>query len=369
MPQPPLKILHVSPTWEWAGINRSMKVLVDEQRRTFGHALFLHLPFEGEVAAAFRDDGLEVVTCGQKRRGRIPGEGLARRALSVLRFAARVRPDVIHCHSSFGVGDAYLACKLLRVPLVVHQRDAYVEKSARFGVSSADHVIAVTQFVKMSLPEKVRPRTTVVLCAVTEQPAAEHVAEGDARVTVGMAGLCQQRKGQDLLVRAAQIAFADPDVPPFRVRICGVQEQGSRGEWTNQLRDMIKGDAASADIFSLEAFRTDIHSFYPELDVMVVPSRVREGFGRVAAEAMSHGVATIVAGQGGLIEIVEDEKSGLTFVPDDAASLAEQLARVLTDDALRHRLAKAGLDRVREHFSAAVHAAGVERVYDTILSA
>jgi glycogen(starch) synthase len=54
---------------------------------------------------------------------------------------------------------------------------------------------------------------------------------------------------------------------------------------------------------------------------------------------MASGCPCIVADTGGLREVVPGgERVGLRFTPRDAASLAERMETVLTDDALRARL-------------------------------
>jgi glycosyltransferase involved in cell wall biosynthesis len=43
--------------------------------------------------------------------------------------------------------------------------------------------------------------------------------------------------------------------------------------------------------------------------------------------------------------------TGFLIPPGDIAALADRLARLLADPALRNRLGKAGYDKVRERFS------------------
>jgi glycosyltransferase involved in cell wall biosynthesis len=66
--------------------------------------------------------------------------------------------------------------------------------------------------------------------------------------------------------------------------------------------------------------------------LVVAPTRGIETFGRVAAEAMSRGTPAVVAGHGGLREIVTDESTGYHFPPGDAAALADRVRLLLSDD-------------------------------------
>jgi glycosyltransferase involved in cell wall biosynthesis len=70
----------------------------------------------------------------------------------------------------------------------------------------------------------------------------------------------------------------------------------------------------------------DPSAFLPNLDVLVVPSRWHEPFGRVVIEAYAHGVPVVAARSGGLPEIVDDGETGWTFDPDDDDTLRERIA-------------------------------------------
>ena len=71
--------------------------------------------------------------------------------------------------------------------------------------------------------------------------------------------------------------------------------------------------------------------------LLVLPSR-REGMGRVIVEAFCRGRPVVGTRLGGIPDLVEDGVSGVLVPPDDPASLADALGRVLGDRALAERL-------------------------------
>jgi glycosyltransferase involved in cell wall biosynthesis len=93
-----------------------------------------------------------------------------------------------------------------------------------------------------------------------------------------------------------------------------------------------------------------LQQLYRRAAVVACPSR-REGFGVVCAEAMAHGRAVVASAVGGLLDLVEDEKSGLLVPPGDVAALRSALERLLADRDLRRRLGAAARERIRSHFS------------------
>jgi glycosyltransferase involved in cell wall biosynthesis len=95
---------------------------------------------------------------------------------------------------------------------------------------------------------------------------------------------------------------------------------------------------------------------------IVYPSVHREPFGMVAVEAAAHGTPSIVPDYGGIAGAIEapGAVAGLRFRTWDSADLAQQLERILTDDALHRSLSEAG-PRVAAHYS-------VPRLADRVLT-
>jgi glycosyltransferase involved in cell wall biosynthesis len=78
---------------------------------------------------------------------------------------------------------------------------------------------------------------------------------------------------------------------------------------------------------------------------------------------LQSGVAIVASAIDGIPEDVTDERSALLVPAGAAAALALALRRLLTDAALRRRLAGAGRAVFQERFSAEALAAGLRTVY------
>ena len=103
--------------------------------------------------------------------------------------------------------------------------------------------------------------------------------------------------------------------------------------------------------FRGEVPETELRGFYRAADIVVVPSRF-ESFGIVALEAMSEAKPVIGCRTGGMVEVIEDEVSGLLAEPGDTESLRSAIARLVSDRGLRARLGEQGRAQYESKFTA-----------------
>jgi glycosyltransferase involved in cell wall biosynthesis len=91
----------------------------------------------------------------------------------------------------------------------------------------------------------------------------------------------------------------------------------------------------------------EVVAAYRSHDVLAFPSTY-EGFGMVLLEAMTQRLPVVATPAGCANALVQHEQTGVIVPPRDAASLADALARLLGEPALRARLADAAFRRVRD---------------------
>ena len=99
--------------------------------------------------------------------------------------------------------------------------------------------------------------------------------------------------------------------------------------------------------------------FYNACDIYVMNSRIVgpdqdvEGFGITFLEAGACGKPVIGGRSGGVVDAVEDGRSGFLVDPEDPEALANRLESLASDPALRARMGAEGLRRAREEFGIA----------------
>jgi glycosyltransferase involved in cell wall biosynthesis len=110
----------------------------------------------------------------------------------------------------------------------------------------------------------------------------------------------------------------------------------------------------------------DIAGLWAQAHVAVLPSR-REGLPLSLMEAAACGRAMIATDVPGCREIAVHDQTGLLFPLDDATALADAMARLAADPALRARYATAARKRVVEKFAAAIIARQIVELYRNVL--
>jgi len=101
-------------------------------------------------------------------------------------------------------------------------------------------------------------------------------------------------------------------------------------------------------------------------DVSVVPS-LFEPFGIVALEAMAARSPIVVSDTGGLSEIVEHDVTGVKVYPNNPATLAWGIAKVLKDDAYAKYIKDNAFRRVLERYDWQKIAMDTKRIYEGVL--
>jgi glycosyltransferase involved in cell wall biosynthesis len=158
-----------------------------------------------------------------------------------------------------------------------------------------------------------------------EKPAGE--------VWIGYVGRLESVKGPDFLLRAAAAVHARH--PHVRTFFVGVGTP--------------RGAPPPPGVTFL-GFRHDVYAVLKKMDVFCLPS-LSEGLPNALMEAMSVRLACVASRVGGVVHLLEHEKSGLLVEPGDVAGLAAALEGVATDAALRQRLGGAARAAIEARFS------------------
>ncbi|MEK7561108.1 MAG: glycosyltransferase family 4 protein [Patescibacteria group bacterium] len=150
------------------------------------------------------------------------------------------------------------------------------------------------------------------------------------------------KNGIDILIDA--VAEVKKSIPDIQCVIIGDgPERGNleRRAASDEIRDHVR----FVGVIPYEQIPQYLH----EADVFVRPSR-SEGMGNVFVEALAAGLPIIGTPVGGIVDIIEDGKTGLFVRPDDSHDLAEKIIRLFNDPQLQQTIVENGQKMVKQRF-------------------
>src|SRR6185369_6425608 len=91
----------------------------------------------------------------------------------------------------------------------------------------------------------------------------------------------------------------------------------------------------------------DPDEVYRSIDLLVVPSLWEEPLGMIVPEAFMHGVPAVVAGRGGLTEMVEEGRTGIVYEPLEPLGLRQAVDVFLRDRRILDQMRPLVLERAK----------------------
>lgn len=210
-------------------------------------------------------------------------------------------------------------CRLFRIP----HRSLSRQVQAVVGVSQfmLDRHQALGYFHGVPIQRAIHnARAPRALGVGDEPPPKTHHG-----IRFGYIGLLDPIKGIEPLIDA----FLAADIPDAELWIAGSGKQA--------YEDRLRGQTLDARIHFLG--RVSAQDFYPQVDVVVVPSLWNDNLPGVVFEALSFSKPVIGSRRGGIPEMIRDGENGLLFEPDAPGELRASLRAVYANSAFRATLA------------------------------
>lgn len=276
----------------------------------------------------------------------VAGRGSTRRKL-LLAAAARALGcrHIVHLHDYDYAAD-------------YESRRPGMQAAVRRMFQRADRVIALGMRDQATLTGAlgVNPDRLTILHNCVPDPG-ETVRVRAARPLILFLGRLGTRKGVPELLQA----LADPVMAPLSWQAV-MAGDGPVDEYRQRAAAFGLGDRTR---FPGWLGPEPTHALCREAAILVLPSHA-EGLAMAVVEGMAHGLAVVTTRVGAHEEVINDGETGL-FVPvGDPRTLAETLARLVTDEALRLRLGEAARRRYLADFSIQAYLSSLERIYETV---
>jgi glycosyltransferase involved in cell wall biosynthesis len=342
-----------------------------------GHAVTLgcRAGTEARVIDRVRQEGVRDVTTYAFASGVMPHADLADVRDLVRAFAA---VDVVHVHRGKEHWLAAVANRLLRMPRplvrtrhIVHPVRAHAANRWLYRHATS-LVVTVTdairrQYVATGLlpPERVVTIPGGVDAdAYAPGPADQRVREalgGAAGVPLaGMIAGFRVMKGHGVAIEAIRRLAARGIGARFAFAGRGPHEADVR-------QAIFRADVG--DQVTVAGYAPDGPAAMRALDVALYTPVESDGMSRVVFEYLASGLPLVATRVGVVPEILADGEHALLVPAGDPQALADAIARLLGDPALRARLGRAGRRLVEERYSGARVAEALEGHYARLLRA
>jgi glycosyltransferase involved in cell wall biosynthesis len=300
----------------------------------------------------------------------------------LLAFLARERSkySIIHCPTfSHLSGLAVLAGRILRCPTLLRvatENDVREFAEGRHWkyrlffwlLRGATSVIAPSAAIRDELLRAGFSSERVVCFAnavdvnrfrpvTAGEKAQAKSALGLARETavIGTVARLVQRKGIDVLLRAfAMVRHRHP------VHLLVVGD----GPLSEELRALARELEIEGSVSWL-GFQADPVNWLQAMDVFAFPSRL-EGVPNAVLEAMATGLPIVATNIGGVVDLLEEGRTGFLIPPEDSGALAAALDQLLSNAPLRADLGSNARSRAVEGFSLADSATRLVNLYVTL---
>jgi glycosyltransferase involved in cell wall biosynthesis len=350
-----------------------------------------HQPFLADLLAGLDGSFRNVVLCNRTENlERFPRpEIVCRKSRALLQPAAaaicaadlhaRFAPALLHGHFGWSGARLLLLKAFLRVPLVTTfgGRDAGVQLGAPRSaplyallLEASDRIVCVSHHLRAALlAAGAAPERTGVVHRGTDLarfPFRERQGREGRPLGVLMVGRLVEKKGHaDAL--AALRALRDSGCAAQLVVVgagparAGVEAEAARLGLAPHVELAPPTDQAGLRA-RFEAADVFLHCSVTAADGDV------EGIPNVVVEAAATGLPVVGTRHGGIVEVIEDGRSGLLVPEREPQALAKALATLAEHAETRHAFGRAAAERVRRDFDLRAQVAAHEALYRELLA-
>jgi len=295
------------------------------------------------------------------------------------RLAYLIKDEEIHLvHSNNSPNRAsILAARLAGVPQICHAR--WLSKFSlveRYLIHFVNYFVYISRAVEQHYRDwgVAASRGEIVYNPIDVEAfgRANHIAELRAELgltdqdrLISNVGRLDWWKGHSYFLQAtAEVVQSQPNA---KALIVGAPDSTHLNQAYYQRLQQLVTDLGLSDHVIFTGFRTDVPRIMAASDVVVHSASEPEPFGRVIVEAMAAGRPVVATAAGGVLDIVEDQVTGLLVPPKNAALMAGAIQWLLQNRDQAKTIGQRAQQRARERFSVEQHVSAIQRIYQKIL--
>jgi len=338
---------------------------------------------EGDLIERARSRGVNLVVIDQMRRAVHPWRDLAT-LVNLTRLLARLKPDVVHTHSSKAGIQGRWAAWFVGVPIIVHTIHGmpfhpyekpylnFLYKTAeRLTAPITDRFITVCNaMIEAAVAGRVAPREKfqTVYSGIEVDDFLDDAADGssvrrslgiaDDVVVIGKIARLFELKGHDYVIDSAPAVIERYP----NVKYLFIGDGILRERLVEKIERM---GLADRFVFAGLIPPQQVPAYIKAMDVLVHCS-LREGLARVLPQAMASAKPVICFDLDGASEVVADGVTGYLVRPESVKDLTEKTLQLLSERARWTDMGAEGRALVTEKFRVEKMVSDIQNLYDEL---
>jgi len=277
--------------------------------------------------------------------------------------------DIVHARSRVPAWIAYFATRKTNAVFVTTCHGYYKRHPFSYVMGWAKRVIVLSNVIArhmiddFGVPyERIRlvPRSVDLGKFKYTNPNEKKREE----FNVGIIGRITPIKGHlDFIKAMAKVARV---IPRLKIWIVG-DAPPSREAYKEQLQVLVR----RLGLWHCTEFlgtQRDIPAILSHLDLLVLATTTHEAFGRVIVEAQAAGVPVVATEVGGVVDIIENKKTGLLVPPSDPTNMAGAIIKIFKDPELARNLSENAYKKVKEKYNVELMVKNTLDIYRDALS-
>jgi glycosyltransferase involved in cell wall biosynthesis len=171
-------------------------------------------------------------------------------------------------------------------------------------------------------------------------------------IVIGMAGRVHFWKGQSYFLQIAKQLLKpsteNNQAKPLYFIITGDAFPGYE-YLVDEIQNFIKNHQLGDRIF-YTGFEHEMDKFYSSIDLLILPSQLPDPLPTVVLEAMQYGIPVVATAQGGALEMIAENETGI-FIPMNDVTIAINKIYDLLQKKGQSAMKERCIQRVNQHFS------------------
>lgn len=276
--------------------------------------------------------------------------------------------DIVHARSRVPAWIAFFACRKTKAEFITTCHGAYQNRLFSQVMGWSKLIIVPSNAIGKHMIDRYKVDRSNIRCIPRSVDLNRFNIKriektGKPEIVISILGRITPLKGHTYFIKA--MAKVVRSYPFVKIWIIGDAPENKQS-YKRELEVLVRSLGLRGNVEFL-GNRQDVPELLSKTDIMVMSTVTPEAFGRVILEAQAIGVPVVATSVGGIVDIIEDEKTGLLVMPRDVDQMAKQVMRLINDKNLYKSIVHEARLLLEEKFTLGHMATNILEVYKELL--